>query len=83
MATSREDRSLPTYYKGNMGAQTGTPSVFPLYITFLIFLLSSVGRAGGTNYTGAIPIKADKKWSLKLYKFHIFLFSSVGRARGC
>ena len=45
LATSREDRSLPTYYKGNMGAQTGTPSVFPLYITFLIFLLSSVGRA--------------------------------------
>ena len=52
-------------------------------VKLLIFLLSSVGRAGGTNYTGAIPIKADKKWSLKLYKFHIFLFSSVGRARGC
>ena len=47
---------------------------------FLLFLLSSVGRAGGTNYTGAIPIKADKKRSLKLYKFHIFLLSSVGRA---
>ena len=28
-----------------MGAQTGTPSVFPLYITIFIFLLSSVGRA--------------------------------------
>ena len=39
-------------------------------------------RAGGTNYTGAIPIKADKKRSLKLYKFHIFLLSSVGRAGG-
>ena len=48
-----------------------------------IFLLSSVGRAGGTNYTGAIPIKADRKRSLKLYKFHIFLLSSVGRARDC
>ena len=49
-------------------------------VKLLIFLLSSVGRAGGTNYTGAIPIKADKKRSLKLYKFHIFLLSSVGRA---
>ena len=49
-------------------------------LNFIIFLLSSVGRAGGTNYTGAIPIKADKKRSLKLYKFHIFLLSSVGRA---
>ena len=48
-----------------------------------LFLLSSVGRAGGTNYTGAIPIKADKIRSLKLYKFHIFLLSSVGRARDC
>ena len=45
-----------------------------------LFLFSSVGRAGGTNYTGAIPIKADEKRSLKLYKFHIFLLSSVGRA---
>ena len=49
-------------------------------IPYFIFLLSSVGRAGGTNYTGAIPIKADKKRSLKLYKFHIFLLSSVGSA---
>ena len=68
LATSRKDRSLPTYYKGNMGAQTGTPSVFPLYITIFIFLLSSVGSADRDVYT--------KRLCIRIYKTAVWLWSN-------
>ena len=43
-----------------MGAQTGTPSVFPLYITIFIFLLSSVGRASISLCTHELVGKTHK-----------------------
>ena len=82
LATSREDRSLPTHIQGNMGAQMARRKCFPCIFTFTLFLFDSC-RSVCKQTT---PDKLSREeMNIGFFQVHnsIFLLSSVGRAPDC
>ena len=82
LATSREDRSLPTHIQGNMGAQMARRKCFPCIFTFTLFLFDSC-RSVCKQTT---PDKLSREeMNIGFFQVHnsIFLLSSIGRACGC